>query len=138
LAQLAAPGAFAQLTDDFSDGDFSSNPAWTGNTSSWTVNTALRLQSNNTTANSSFWLSTPSKLATSAQWELYVQLAFNTSSANYVDIYLAADTEHAQGLVIIVTEPREFTVVSISGAIDLARLHSLQGHLGVPRLPATK
>ena len=71
------------------------------------------------------------------RWRRVVQTHSEVDHSD-VDIYLAADAEHAQGLVIIVTEPREFTVVSISGAIDLARLHSLQGHLGVPRLPATK
>ncbi|HSC37509.1 MAG TPA: Ig-like domain-containing protein, partial [Chitinophagaceae bacterium] len=90
LAQLLALYTNAQLADNFSDGDFSNNPAWGGNTADWIVNTALRLQSNNTVANSSFYLSTPSTVAAGTQWELYVQLAFNTSSANYVDIYLAA------------------------------------------------
>ncbi len=90
LAQWLALPLRAQVVDNFNDGNFSSNPPWTGSTASWTVNTALRLQSNNTVANSSFYLATPSKLATGAQWELYVQLAFNPSSANYVDIYLAA------------------------------------------------
>jgi hypothetical protein len=71
------------------------------------------------------------------RWQRVVQTHSETDHSD-VDIFLAADTEHAQGLVIIVTEPREFTVVSISGAIDLARLHSLEGHLGVPRIPATK
>ena len=70
-------------------------------------------------------------------WQRIVQTHSETDHSD-VDIYLAADTEHAQGLVIIVSEPREFTVVSISGAIDLARLHGLEGHLGVPRLPATR
>ena len=55
-----------------------------------------------------------------------------------VDLYLATEGDQAKGLVIIVTEPREFTVVSISGAIDLAKLQSLQGHLGVPALPVGK
>ena len=70
-------------------------------------------------------------------WRRVVQTHSETDHSD-VDIYLAADAEQAQGLVIIVVEPREFTVVSISGAIDLARLHSLEGHLGVPRLPTTK
>jgi hypothetical protein len=70
------------------------------------------------------------------RWQRVVQTHSETDHSD-VDIYLAADAEHAQGLVIIVTEPREFTVVSLSGAIDLARLHSLEGHLGVPRLPTT-
>ncbi len=71
------------------------------------------------------------------RWRRALQTHSEADHAD-VDIYLAADAEHDQGLVIIVTEPREFTVVSISGTIDLARLHSLEGHLGVPRLPATR
>ncbi|MBS1565422.1 MAG: lamin tail domain-containing protein, partial [Bacteroidetes bacterium] len=80
----------AQVHDDFSDGDFSNNPVWTGNASDWIVNTAQRLQSNNTTANSSFYISTANQLAAGAQWELSIQLQFNTSSNNYVDIWLTA------------------------------------------------
>lgn len=71
------------------------------------------------------------------RWQRVVQ-THSESDHSDVDIYLAADATQAQGLVIIVTQPREFTVVSISGAIDLARLHGLEGHLGVPKLPDAK
>src|SRR5947209_2127487 len=80
----------AQLIEDFSDGDFSAAPSWRGSYADWTINAALQLQSSNTVPNSSFYLSTASVLATSAQWEVYVNLAFNTSSANYTDIFLTA------------------------------------------------
>ncbi len=80
----------AQLTDNFSDGDFTSNPAWAGSSSDWVVNASGQLQSNNTVANSTFYITTPSTLATIAQWEFYVNLAFNTSSTNYVDVFLTA------------------------------------------------
>lgn len=82
--------AAAQVTDNFSDGDFSSNPAWTGNSSDWIVNTASQLQSNNTVASSTFYITTPSTLTTEAEWQFYVNLTFNTSSANYVDVFLTA------------------------------------------------
>jgi len=55
-----------------------------------------------------------------------------------VDLFIGGNGDQAQGLVLIVTEPREFTVVCISGLIDLAKLQSLEGHLGVPKLPADK
>jgi hypothetical protein len=80
----------AQLNDQFTDGDFSENPIWTGSSSDWIINFALQLQSNNTTASSTFYITTPSTLAISAQWEFYVRFDFNPSSANFIDIYLTA------------------------------------------------
>ncbi len=82
--------SFSQFTDNFNDGNFTANPAWTGNTSDWSVNSSFQLQSNNTTTNSNFYLSTPNTLATTAQWDFYTQLTFNTSGANYTDVFLTA------------------------------------------------
>ncbi|MEJ7681212.1 MAG: hypothetical protein WKG06_25875 [Segetibacter sp.] len=82
----------AQITESFNDGDFTDNPIWIGNTGDWIVNPIGQLQSNDTIANSTFYLSTANSLATSAQWEFYVKLAFNTSSANYVDAFLIASS----------------------------------------------
>ena len=82
--------AGAQVSENFSDGNFSSNPVWAGNTADWLVNNLSQLQSNNTIANSTFYLSTPNTLAVQTQWEFLVNLAFNTSSANYVDVFITA------------------------------------------------
>jgi hypothetical protein len=79
----------AQFTESFTDGNFE-NPTWIGDTTNWTINTSGQLQSNDTIANATFYLSTASTLATSTEWDFYSKLAFNTSSANYVDIYLTA------------------------------------------------
>jgi hypothetical protein len=84
-------GSFAQFTDDFSDGDFTNNPAWVGGAADWIVNGSFQLQSNNTVASSTYYLSTASTKATTAQWEFFTQITFNPSSANYMDIYLTAD-----------------------------------------------
>ena len=80
----------AQLSDNFTDGNFTTNPTWAGNTADWIVNPSLQLQSNNTAANSSFYLSTASALATTAQWDFYCNLGFNPSGANFVDVFLTA------------------------------------------------
>lgn len=80
----------AQLTENFSDGDFTNNPEWTGSTSDFIVNDSHQLQSNNTIANSTFYLSTKNELAANVEWEFQVQIAFNPSSANYIDAYLTA------------------------------------------------
>ena len=38
------------------------------------------------------------------------------------------------GLALIASEPRQFTIVNIVGAIDLDKLHKLEGQFGVPKL----
>ena len=82
--------ARAQFTDNFSDGNFTANPAWLGNTADWIVNGSSQLQSNNMVLNSTFYLSTANTLATSAQWEFYAQFTFNPSGLNYTDVFLTA------------------------------------------------
>ena len=54
---------FAQITDDFSDGDFINNPTWNGTTADYIVNSSKQLQSNNTVAATSY-LSIPHQLTT--------------------------------------------------------------------------
>lgn len=82
----------AQITDNFSDGDYTSNPVWTpDNVGNWTI-AAGQLRSNSATPNSTFFISTQSTQALNAQWEFYVNLQFNTSSLNFVDVYLMSST----------------------------------------------
>ncbi len=90
IAIIFSSPVFSQVSEDFSDGNFTSNPTWIGDTSSWIINASQQLQSNSTVANSSFYLSTQSTKALNAQWEFSVQMQFNPSSANYIDIYLTA------------------------------------------------
>lgn len=84
---------FGQVTDDFSDGDFSTNPVWTADhASNWTIPGAdLRLRSNSSAASASFYITTPSTKALNAEWSFFVHLQFNTSSANYADVYLMSE-----------------------------------------------
>ncbi|UEG50667.1 lamin tail domain-containing protein [Ferruginibacter lapsinanis] len=82
---------FSQVAESFTDGDYTANPVWTPSASTdFIVNGSGQLQSNNTVANSTFYISTPSTLATSTQWEFFVNLKFSTSGANYVDAFLIA------------------------------------------------
>ena len=94
LCLLFGQHAFAQFLDDFSDGDFTSNPPWSGDDSVFTivdVGGNFQLRSNKLATNSSYCLSTSSALVSDAQWEFTVRLLFNTSSANFVDVYLCSD-----------------------------------------------
>jgi hypothetical protein len=80
----------AQVTENFSDGDFTSNPTWIGNTADWIVNPSFQLQSNNLVANAGYYLSTVNTKATTTQWDFSCTITFNPSSANYVDVFLTA------------------------------------------------
>ncbi len=51
-----------------------------------------------------------------------------------VDVSMLRQNNRVQGLVIIATNPRKFTIVNIVGSVDLAKLSKLQGKFGVPNL----
>ena len=61
-----------------------------------------------------------------------------SSEASAVDIFVCQVDQKARGLAILASEPRELTIVNIVGAIDLDKLHRLEGHFGIPRLPEGK
>ncbi|NOS55148.1 MAG: hypothetical protein HOP37_02710, partial [Cyclobacteriaceae bacterium] len=85
FSALVCSGQFA---DDFSDGDYINNPTWTPDIAiNWTV-AGNQLRSDSPTPSSTFYLSTPSSQSLNAQWEFFTNLSFNTSGANFVDVYL--------------------------------------------------
>ena len=83
------------LTDNFTDGDFSNNPVWLGNTAAFRVNPQLQLQLNeNVASNSTRYLSVPAATSTndSTTWEFWAHELFSPSSTNYVAGTLTATT----------------------------------------------
>lgn len=50
------------------------------------------------------------------------------------DIYLKTESGQIAGLAIIVTEPRELTVISIVGSIHPEDIRDLGGHFGIPKI----
>ncbi len=83
--------SFAQLQDNFSDGNFS-DPAWSGLTNQFIINAARQLQLNNSVADLSF-ISTPF-LVTSLdnfEWQIYVKQTFSSSVSNYGRVYLTSN-----------------------------------------------
>jgi hypothetical protein len=51
-----------------------------------------------------------------------------------VDVFVLIDGDKAQGVSIIASQPREFTIVNIVGNIDLEQLHELEGQFQIPEL----
>jgi len=106
----------AQFIDDFTDGNFVTNPVWSGDNVLFTAATN-ELNSQNAVANN-YYLSTPSTIATNAQWDFYFNMKFSTSGVNYVDVYLMSD-------VADVTNPNDGYFVRIGGTPDEVSLYKI-------------
>ncbi len=85
-----------QWSDDFSDGDFTKNPTWSGMSENFIVNEDSQLQSNASTTSKSY-LSTPSEAFEDAVWEFWVRINYTTSSSNYAMVYIIADRADISG-----------------------------------------
>ena len=70
-------------------------------------------------------------------WQHVVEVR-NTHDQQNVDVYMSVEQGRANGLVVIASEPREFTIVNIVGSIDLQKLQRLSGKFGIPKLPVEK
>lgn len=92
LQLLSTNIVFAQLTDSFSDSNFTANPVWQGDTAYWKINDSLQLQSNHQQTNSTFYLSVPNTMSMNTEWSARLIMDFNPSSSNYIDFFLTAST----------------------------------------------
>ena len=73
------------------------------------------------------------KQLTAPGWQRLVEVRSRKQQQN-VDIYILVEQERANGLAIIASQPREFTIVNIVGSIDMRKLHELEGQFGIPKL----
>ncbi|MEP7167823.1 MAG: lamin tail domain-containing protein [Bacteroidota bacterium] len=90
--------ATAQITDDFSDGDFTNNPTWSGDASQFIVNGSQQLQLNSTALGSSYLsVGNNSPSLANTTWQFYIHLNFAPSSGNYARVYLVSDKSNLEG-----------------------------------------
>ncbi len=83
------------ITDDFSDGNYSANPSWAGDTV-FEVDANLELHLKDLAAGTAY-LSTPSGIINDASWAFYTRMEFNPSSGNYTKVYLSSDQANLSG-----------------------------------------
>ncbi len=75
--------------DDFSDGDFTNNPSWTGDHEKFIVEDGvLKLHADDAGI---AYLSTQSDVVVNTQWEFWARIAFTPSDNNHPRIYLVSD-----------------------------------------------
>lgn len=88
--------ARAQFTDNFSDGDFTNNPTWTGDASLFKVNTSFQLQLN-ASGDAIAALAVPIVTSTEMEWSCWIKLSFSPSDNNMARIYLSSDQQDLKG-----------------------------------------
>jgi hypothetical protein len=62
----------------------------------------------------------------------------SAKSGENAEVYIKTDNNKIGGLVVLATEPKELTLVSIEGSIDPDQLHELGGHFGIPKIDTRK
>jgi hypothetical protein len=89
---------FSQVTEDFSDGDFTSDPAWNGDLSHFKLSSSSAIPSDqhpalqlDAPAAGISSLTVPVDLTGDLEWTFWVKHSFNSSASNYSRIYLLAD-----------------------------------------------
>lgn len=84
--------AWAQVQDDFSDGDFALNPEWLGDDSLFVVsNQQLRSRG---TVGKDIYLSTENPFALNCEWRFWIRNAFSPSTQNFSRYYLLSDRQN--------------------------------------------
>ncbi|HCX23509.1 MAG TPA: hypothetical protein DHN29_16430 [Cytophagales bacterium] len=86
----------AQVTDDFSDGDFTSNPVWSGDVSEFQIIDG-QLNSNGPSSTAELYLSTPNSIMDYTVWEFYVEMGFAPSGSNRIRVYLVSNQADLEG-----------------------------------------
>ena len=67
------------------------------------------------------------------EWSRIVNVTSKNGGDN-VDVAYKMDKGKIAGLVVIAAEPKELTIVSIIGPIDLEQLSNLGGQFGIPKV----
>lgn len=95
---LSSFALHAQITDNFGDGDFTANPAWSGDNSQFVVNASFQLQLNSAVADTSS-MAFASPFATNCEWQFWCRMNFAPSDNNNIRYYLTSDVLNLEGPV---------------------------------------
>lgn len=115
--------ASAQVSDDFTDGDFTINPAWNGDQTEFSVNSAKQLQLSSSGDNISS-LTTAATFSDSTEWNFWVKLSFSPSDYNNARIYLMSNQSNLEGLL-----NGYYLKLGESGSADAIELYRQTGNI---------
>lgn len=134
---LIAQQLLAQLQDNFTDGDFSNNPRWSGD-DEWFAVSSGQLQLRAPARAGIAYLSATSTAINDASWEFTVTLQFNPSGSNYVRAYLTSDQPDLSGalngyFILIGGAPDEISLYKQNGTTTLKVIDGADGRVDLPQ-----
>ncbi|MBI4946003.1 MAG: lamin tail domain-containing protein [Bacteroidetes bacterium] len=87
----------AQITDDFTDSNFTSSPTWTGNDTDFIVNASQQMQLSSSGTSASYLSIANTQLLYGCEWNFWIHLNFSPSTSNYARVYLISDQQNLSG-----------------------------------------
>ncbi len=115
----------AQFSDDFSDGDFTNSPTWTGEDTKFEVDGSFRLHSNGPAVSDTAYLSTSTGTLDFNQtiaWEFVVEMQFSPSNNNNARIFLMSDNANLRGSL-----NGYYVRIGESGSTDAIKIYEQSG-----------
>ncbi len=94
---LGSAISYSQISDNFTDGNFTSNPAWSGNDTDFAVNVSQQLQLNSSGTSTSYLALTNTQPMNNCEWSFWIHLNFSPSSSNYARVYLVSNKKDLSG-----------------------------------------
>jgi len=131
LFSLSSTG---QVKEDFSDGNFTKDPTWKGDTSHYIVNISKQLQLNSTGSDTAC-LYTSSNYVSNAEWQFWIKLSFSLSDNNFAKIYIISDKTTVKGGIngyfVRIGEDGNFDSVDLwkqTGSVETKIIDGIPGH----------
>jgi hypothetical protein len=115
----------AQLNEDFSDGDFTSNPQWNGDIANFIINASNEIQLNAPSVTDISYLSTETGILDFSDtiiWNFRMNMLFSPSSNNTGRFYLSSNFEDLKGSL-----NGYYIKIGESGAVDKIKLYRQDG-----------
>ena len=85
---------FSQIFDSFSDGDFTNNPTWVGDTSLFKINSSFQLQLNASQSGTSYLALSVPNIENEIEWKFNLKLPFSPSANNCAQFFLMTSTSN--------------------------------------------
>lgn len=113
---------YSQITDNFSDNNFTTSPQWSGSSNDFIINSLEQLQTSTSLASSSY-LTTSHNLSSlnSKEWKFWIKMNFSPSASNFSKVYLCASNSD-----LTINPDGFYLLLGETGSLDAVRLYKQQ------------